>query len=118
MTTETNREKDTTRPYTEMDLFVREQRPGEHDFRIACRMGPNASAGVAEVYGSNVGITPDVARALAHLMAAAPTLNAGWKAIVGAFRQMLLNRLPANEIVAKLDTLIDQHDAAIEEALS
>jgi hypothetical protein len=74
MTTETNREKDTTRPYTEMELFVREQRPGEHDFKIACRIGPNASAGVAEVYGSNVGISPEVARALAHLMVAAPKL--------------------------------------------
>ena len=63
-----------TRPYTEMELFVRDRRAGERDYRIAYRMGPNASTGVAEVYGSNVGISPDVARALAHLMAAAPKL--------------------------------------------
>ncbi len=67
---------DSSTHYTEMELFVRERNPGEHDFRIAYRMGPNASVGVAQVYGSNVGISPDVARALAQLMASAPKLLA------------------------------------------
>ena len=71
-----------TRPFTDMELFVREKHPGDHDFTIAYRMGPHASAGVAEVYGSNIGITPDVARALAHLMAASPKLLKALKAIL------------------------------------
>lgn len=58
------------------ELFVREQRPDETDFKIAYRMGPSASAGVAEIYGSNVGFGPTEARALAHLFAAAPKLLA------------------------------------------
>lgn len=58
------------------ELFVREQRPDETDFKVAYRMGPSASAGVAQVYGSNVGFGPTEARALAHLFAAAPKLLA------------------------------------------
>ena len=73
-------DKDSSTHYTEMELFVRERNPGEHDFRIAYRMGPHASAGVAQVYGSNVGISPDVARALAQLMASAPKLLKALKA--------------------------------------
>ncbi|KKK84367.1 hypothetical protein LCGC14_2784050 [marine sediment metagenome] len=51
-----------------------------------------------------------------RLIAAAPTLDTGWRTVTDAFHQMLLNRLSADEIVSRLDTLLDEHDAAIRAA--
>ncbi len=89
---------DSSTHYTEMELFVRERNPGEHDFRIAYRMGPHASAGVAQVYGSNVGISPDVARALAHLMAASPMLLKALKRILGESHNPVVERIAQDAI--------------------
>jgi len=50
------------------------------------------------------------------LIAAAPDLLAALEAIATGFNMMLANRLPAEEIVAKLDSLIDEHSAAIAQA--
>ena len=49
----------------------------------------------------------------ARLIAAAPDLLVALEAITTGFNIMLANRLPAEEIVAKMDALIDEHAAIV-----
>ena len=98
---------------------------GACDTLDGCTLGPNEQRGIIEDCGCIHSPCPcDKAECpyygtlcnLCPLHAAAPTLDTGWQTVTDAFHQMLLNRLSADEIVSRLDTLIDEHDAAIKAA--